>query len=134
MLLTLGADVNAKNRRGATPLHDAATGAPGSERWNPVAQTETVMRLLAGGADIHASDAMGMTPLHRAVRTRCSAAVSVLLDHGADARRTNHNGSIPMHLAVHATGRGGSGTPDARNEQAEIIRILTAHGAYPTRG
>ena len=133
MLLTLGADVNAKNRRGATPLHDAATGAPGSERWNPVTQTETVTQLLAAGADIRAPDATGMTPLHRAVRTRCSAAVSALLNHGADARRTNHNGSTPMHLAEHGTGRGGTGTPEARHEQAEIIRLLIAHGADPSR-
>ena len=34
-LIDLGADVAARNQRGATPLHYAADGSPGSPRWNP---------------------------------------------------------------------------------------------------
>jgi hypothetical protein len=39
-LLVRGANVHAKNRRGAEPLHAAATGVQGSARWNPSAQAE----------------------------------------------------------------------------------------------
>src|SRR4051794_25313564 len=34
-LIGLGADVAARNRRGATPLHYAADESPGSSTWDP---------------------------------------------------------------------------------------------------
>jgi len=34
-----------------------------------------------------------------------------------------------LQLAVRATGRGGSGTPHAREQQAGIIRLLLERGA-----
>jgi hypothetical protein len=71
----------------------------------------------------------GVTPLHRAVRTRSAAAVAALLEHGADARRKNKNGSTPMLLATQTTGRGGSGSPEAKAQQGEIVRLLEQHGA-----
>ena len=69
-LIATGANVRARNRRGAEPLHYAVDGMPGSRRWNPPAQAATVARLLAAGADPNATDKSGVTPLHRAVRTR----------------------------------------------------------------
>src|ERR1700727_307091 len=41
-LSALGADVGARNRGGAQPLHYAADGSPGSPRWDPGAQAATV--------------------------------------------------------------------------------------------
>jgi ankyrin repeat protein len=123
-LLNLGADVSARNRRGAQALHYAADGQPRSPRWNPLAQAETVACLIAAGADPNAIDRGGVTPLHRAVRTRCAAAVNALLQGGADARLPNMHGSTPMKLATRPTGRGGSGSPEARRQQAEIVRLL----------
>jgi hypothetical protein len=67
--------------------------------------------------------------LHRAVRTRCAAALKALLEGGADARARNGNGSTPMLLAARNTGRGGSGTPEAKAQQREIVRLLKAYGA-----
>jgi len=130
-LIGLGADVAARNRRGATPLHYAADGIPGSPKWNPAAQSATVACLIASGADPNAIDQNGVTPLHRAVRTRCAPAASALLDGGADALRKNGNGSTPMMLAARQTGRGGSGSPEAKAQQAEIIRLLERYGATP---
>ena len=132
VLVANGADVGARNRRGAEPLHYASDGEPGSDRWNPEAQTATLEYLLRADADPNCVDKSGVAPLHRAVRTRCAAAVSVLLAHGADPRRENGSGSTPLHLAVQTTGRGGSGTVSAKEQQARIIHLLLAHGARLT--
>jgi Ankyrin repeats (3 copies)/Ankyrin repeat len=131
-LLSKGADVRAKNRRGAEPLHYAADGAPGSSWWSPEAQQAVVELLIASGADPNSEDKSGVAPLHRAVRTRCTAAVRALLSNGADVRRKNKSGSTPLHLAVQDTGRGGSGAAGAREEQMKVIRLLLGHGARPS--
>jgi len=123
-LIAGGADIRAKNRHGAEPLHYAADGVPGSRTWNPRAQAETIAYLIRAGADPSAVDKRGVTPLHRAVRTRCAAAVKALLGGGADARARNKNGSSPMQLATLSTGRGGSGSAAAKAEQEEILRLL----------
>jgi ankyrin repeat protein len=123
-LIALGADVQARNRRGAEPLHYAADGAPGTPTWNPDAQAETIAIVIAAGADPNAVDNSGVMPLHRAVRTRCAAAVKALLANGADARAKNKSGSSPMQLATRNTGRGGSGSPEAKAQQIEIMRLL----------
>jgi hypothetical protein len=128
-LLAAGADIRARNRRGAEPLHYAVDGMPGSLSWNPGAQAATIATLIVAGADPNAVDKSGVTPLHRAVRTRCAAAVRALLDGGADVRRQNNNGSTPMQLARGTTGRGGSGSVEARAQQGEIVRLLEQHGA-----
>jgi hypothetical protein len=127
-LIAAGAGVAARNRRGAQPLHYAVDGGPGARTWNPPAQVAVVACLIQAGADPNATDQGGVTPLHRAVRNRCAAAVEALLDRGADPRRRNKNGSTPMQLAHQTTGRGGTGSPEARAEQAEIVRLLEQHG------
>jgi hypothetical protein len=128
-LIGLGADVHAANRRGDGALHYAVDGIPGAACWNPAAQSATIVRLLEAGANPNAADKGGATPLHRAVRNRCAAAVRALLDGGADPRRPNQNGSTPFLLATKTTGRGGSGSAEAKAEQAEILRLLESHGA-----
>jgi ankyrin repeat protein len=123
-LIRAGADVHARNRFGDEPLHAAAVGCPGSYRWNPVAQAGTIVCLIEAGADPNAADKRGVTPLHRAVRTRCAAAVRTLIEHGADPARKNKSGSTAMVLAKHNTGRGGTGSPEAKEQQREIVRLL----------
>jgi hypothetical protein len=128
-LIGMGADIRARNRRGTEPLHAAAVGMPGSRTWDAHAQAATIVCLIEAGADPNAVDKSGVTPLHRAVRTRCAAAVKVLLDHGADVQRRNKSGSTPMLLAIENTGRGGTGSPEAKAQQQEIVRLLEQHGA-----
>jgi Ankyrin repeats (many copies)/Ankyrin repeat len=123
-LIKAGANVRARNRRGCEPLHSASVGGPGSPRWNPPAQSATIVRLIEAGADPNAQNMDGATPLHRAVRTRCAEAVRTLLQHGADPSIRNKNGSAAVQLAMHTTGRGGSGSPEAKAQQQEILRLL----------
>jgi hypothetical protein len=54
----------------------------------------------------------------------CADAVKILLQRGADPSLKNKNGSTPMNLAVHNTGRGGSGLPEAKAQQQQILRLL----------
>jgi ankyrin repeat protein len=119
-LVRLGADVSAANRRGAQPLHYAADGVAGSH----AAQAVVIGELIAAGADPNATDKSGVAPLHRAVRTRCSAAVQALLEGGADPALKNKSGSTPMKLATTTTGRGGSGSIEAKAQQALIVQLL----------
>ncbi len=130
-LVAKGADVRARNRRGAEPLHYAADGGPDTEHWDPVAQAEVIAYLIAAGADPNALDKSGVAPLHRAVRNRCSAAAGALIDGGADPRLRNRNGTTPMGLAVQNTGKSGSGSPAAKDEQGQLISLLRRHGASP---
>jgi hypothetical protein len=125
-LVSQGALVGARNRRGAEPLHYAADGMPGSPAWDPEGQAEVVAFLIASGADPNALDKSGVAPLHRAVRTRCSPAVRALLANGADPNLRNKSGSTPLQLATRTTGRGGSGSAVARFEQQQIIELLVA--------
>jgi ankyrin repeat protein len=128
-LMANGAGVNVKNRRGAEPLHYAADGIPGSHAWNPAAQAETIRSLIEAGADPNAADKGGLTPLHRAIRTRCAAAVRALLDGGADPRRPNGKGTNPSQLAAVTSGRGGSGSEEAKEQQQVIVELLEHHVA-----
>jgi hypothetical protein len=128
-LIDSSANVRARNRRGAEPLHYAADGGPGSLSWNPAAQAVTIAVLIAAGGDPNAIDNSGVAPLHRAVRTRCASAVLALLQGGADIRLRNKSGSTPMRLAMLTTGRGGSGSAEAKAQKAEIVRLLKQHGA-----
>ncbi|WUJ68788.1 ankyrin repeat domain-containing protein [Kribbella soli] len=124
-LIARGADISARNRRGAQPLHAATNGVPGSTNWNPTAQQAIIQFLIEAGADPNATAAGGATPLHRAIRNRCSAAVDQLLRSGANPHLPNDHGSTPSDLAHRTTGRGGTGSDEAKAEQQIIIALLT---------
>src|SRR6266403_1379921 len=104
---------------GDTPLHAAAAGY----------RTEIARAMIKNGANPNALDKSGVAPLHRAVRQRCPKAVNALLRNGADVRLKNKRGSTPLHLAVQNTGRGGTGSPEAKSGQREIIELLLKAGA-----
>ena len=128
-LLDRGADVRAKNRRGAEPLHYAVDGGPNSPIWNPDAQARIIRLLIQSGADPNALDKSGVAPLHRAVRNRCADAVKALVQGGADLRFPNRQVSTALLLAKLNTGKSGSGSAAAKLQQQEILRFLVDNGA-----
>ena len=128
-LIAMGADVRARNRRGAEPLHYAVDGGPGLPAWNPQAQSRIIEMLIGAGANANAIDKSGVAPLHRAVRNRCALAVAALIDGGADPQASNKSGSTPILLAIQNSGRSNSGSAEAKAQQLEIVRILNNHGA-----
>jgi hypothetical protein len=123
-LIAGGADVQAKNRLGDEPLHAAATGNPNANRWDPASQVATITALVEAGADLNAVNKLRVSPLHKAVRTRCAEAARVLIALGADPRQKNGRGSTPLVLARMNTGRGGSGSPEAKAQQRQILQLL----------
>lgn len=129
LLVENGADVHARNRRGAQPLHCASDGSPNASTWNPEKQESSVAKIIKLGADPNALDKSGVAPIHRAARQRCTGAVRALIAGGANVNLKNKSGTSALKLAGMTTGRGGSGTDEAKREQKKILELLTAAGA-----
>ncbi len=131
-LLAIGLDPNSnKNRRKSTPFHYAADASL-NESFDSSLQLSTLRQLVDAGAHLNAQDKNGASALHRAVRTRAAAAVEFLLNAGADPHLMNSTGSTAFHLAVQTTGRGGSGTPQAKEAQIKIIESFMQIGISST--
>jgi ankyrin repeat protein len=87
--LAAGADVNAKNEDGVTPLDHATL-------WG---HKEIVELLLAKGADLNAKDNDGWTSLHNAAYRGHKQIVELLIAEGADVNAKTNDGRTPLDLA-----------------------------------
>ena len=89
--LSRGADVNAKDRDGATPLPWAA--------W--AGHKQVVELLIAKGADVNAKvDRHGMTPLHYAASRGHKEIAELLIANGADVNAKTGDGWTPLYSAA----------------------------------
>jgi ankyrin repeat protein len=134
VLIRSGADPDAKEAEGHTPLYRASTGdvarvlleagatvdvATGPTRGTALHQAarrghdSVAQALLDHGASIDARDAKGQTALRRAVNCRQVHIVRLLVQYGADPNAADRRGVTPLSVA--------------RN--AEIKQILTDAGA-----
>ncbi|CAG0912187.1 unnamed protein product, partial [Cyprideis torosa] len=133
LLIQKGAEVNAKDRRGKTPLLVAtennhhsvvevllANGGDlniaNEDERSPLHQAEsaeTAELLIQKGAEVNAKDRRGMTPLFVATDWNHYSVVEVLLANGADPSIANEDERSPLHQA----------------ESAETAELLIQKGA-----
>src|SRR5512143_1914646 len=101
-----GADVNATQGDGTTPLHWAVYKV----------DQELVTALLKRGARANVTNRYGSSPLTEAVKLADAKLVTLLLDAGADVESPNADGETALLLA-------------ARAGALDVAKVLVAHGA-----
>jgi len=109
-LIDAGAEINARDAKGMTALHIAATG---------VADAESVRVLLAAGADVAARDDLfALSPLEAAAAVNANLEVHRVLLSAERARSSGVEGGLPLVAA-------------ALNPNADVARFLIRAGFDP---
>jgi ankyrin repeat protein len=107
-LLARGADPNARDEEGRTPLFSAVLGG----------SLALLGLLLESKADVNARDAHGSTALHVAAEEVLPEAAALLIGRGADVNAQDEEGNPPLSRAVKSA-RG----------RYEVVRLLLEAGA-----
>jgi ankyrin repeat protein len=158
LLAEQGANLNVYDRAGmgalyaAVDMHTATplTNLPPRAGSGTLDSLAAVSRLLARGADPNAALTAptlrrhhsqgdggygeGTTPLMRAARFADTAALRILLEHGADPQRRQRNQTTALLIAAGVGGRPADGAPARQDrgteaDAVEAIAVCLSHGA-----
>jgi len=112
LLLQMGADPNAQNHSGQTPLYWVGNGSPG------VYGAEVVHVLARHGANVNAQEKLKhCTPLHMAARRGNVQVAAALLNCGANLEARDKLGDTPLHRAI-------------KCGKTEMVAFLLERGAH----
>ena len=112
-MVNAGADVNARDENGKTPLFYAAL-------YNP--HPEVIALMVRHGADVNARNEAGDTPLHWAAEYNPKPDVTeALVAAGADVNARGYDRKTPLHGALYGT--------RFYNPGPEVIKLLVGLGA-----
>ncbi|MEL6329145.1 MAG: ankyrin repeat domain-containing protein [Planctomycetota bacterium] len=121
-LISVGADVRARDREGGTALHSICWQGEYSDNDLNAACERIIRSLAAAGSEIDARNAAGSTPMHVAVAGDWgnATAVETLLALGAHPDLANDRGETPLMLA-------------ADRPELACMELLLRAGADPMR-